>query len=188
MLVSNPFLMEYMMDIFEAIAKRHSYRGAFTDASVTTEDLKTIVFAGLTAPSGCNAQTTEFVIIDDQAIVADINKMHDSNKAMQQAKTYIACIVAKDPKPVYEGLSFEVEDCAAAVQNMLLAITALDYSTVWIDGWLRREQRAEKIGEMVNLPDDKIVRILLPIGIAADEWKQPAKKPFEERAFFNKYK
>lgn len=175
------------MDIFEAIEKRYSYRGGFTNAPVNTDDLKKIVSAGLAAPSGCNAQTTEFVIIDDGAIVAKINQMHESNKAMQQAKAYIACVLDKDPKPVYEGLSFEVEDCAAAVENMLLAVTALGYATVWIDGWLRRDQRAEKIGEMINLPDTKIIRILLPIGVSAEDWKQPDKKPFEERAFFNKY-
>lgn len=176
------------MDVFEAFQRRHSYRGSFTDAPVSSDDLKKIVSAGLAAPSGCNAQTTQFVIVDDEAIVTQINQMHESNKAMQQAKAYIACVLDKQPKPVYEGLSFAVEDCAAAVENMMLAVTALGYATVWIDGWLRREQRAEKIGEMVSLPDTKIVRILLPIGVAAEQGKQPGKKAFDERVFFNKYR
>jgi nitroreductase len=175
------------MDLFEAIQNRHSYRGAFTDAPVIADDLKKIVSAALAAPSGCNAQTTEFVIIDDAEIFARINKMHEANKAMQQAKAYIACVIDADPEPVYEDLAFQVEDCAAAVENMLLAITALGYASVWIDGWLRREGRAADIAEMLSIPQTKTIRILLPIGVPAEQTKQPGKKPFEQRAFFNKY-
>ncbi|MCK4343353.1 MAG: nitroreductase family protein [Phycisphaerae bacterium] len=53
------------MDVFEAIAKRHSYRGPFKDQPVPRADLQRIVQAGLQAPSGKNAQTTTFVIVDE---------------------------------------------------------------------------------------------------------------------------
>ena len=48
---------------------------------------------------------------------------------------------------------------------MLLAVTALGYATVWLDGALRKDGLAERIGEVLNVPKDKIVRILLPLGI-----------------------
>ncbi|MBN1457165.1 MAG: nitroreductase family protein [Sedimentisphaerales bacterium] len=175
------------MELFEAIAKRHSYRGAFKDIPVSRDDLKKIVEAGMKAPSGKNAQTTSFVIIDDKDILEKIGGMHVSNKAMQQCKAMIVCIINNVPEPVYEGFSFEVEDCAAAVENMLLAITALGLASVWIDGWLRRESRAEKIGDLLSLPKGKIVRIILPIGIPAEEHSQPEKLPFCKRAWFNKF-
>jgi len=175
------------MDIFEAIAKRQSYRGGFKDEPVSKEDLKKIVNAGLMAPSGKNAQTTSFVIVDDQQILADIRKLHKGNKAMQQCQALIACIIDKNPEAIYEGHSFQIEDCAAAVENMLLATTTLGYATVWIDGWLRVDERYEKIGEMLGVPKDKIVRVVLPIGIGNEDYKQPAKKPFDQRAWFNKY-
>lgn len=175
------------MDIFEAMQKRHSYRGPFTDAPVIADDLKKIVSAAIVAPSGCNAQTTEFVIIDDEGLVKQINQMHETNKAMQQGKAYIACLVNTESQPVYQGLSFEIEDCAAAVQNMLLAITALGYASVWVDGWLRVEGRAAAIAKMLSIPETKTIRIILPIGVPQKQHKQPEKKPLEERAFFNKY-
>ena len=175
------------MELFEAIGKRHSYRGAFKDSPVSKDDLRKIVEAGLKAPTGCNAQPTTFVIVDDEAILEKIRAMHPNNKAMQQCRAMIACLVNVDPEPVYESMSFEVEDCAAAVENMLLAVTALGYATVWIDGWLRVEGRAERIGELLGVPEGKIVRIALPIGAPAEEYKQPEKKPFGERAWFNKF-
>ena len=175
------------MDLFDAIAKRQSYRGSFEDAPVSRDDLQIIVQAGLKAPSGKNEQTTSFVIVDDKQILAEIRQMHKGNKAMQQCQALIACIIDKEPDAIYEGYSFQVEDCAAAVENMLLAATALGYATVWIDGWLRLQGHAEKIGKLLNVPEEKITRIVLPIGIASEDYKQPAKKTFEQRACFNKY-
>lgn len=45
------------MDLFTAIAQRHSYRGPFTDQAIPREDLQQIVQAGIVAPSGKNEQT-----------------------------------------------------------------------------------------------------------------------------------
>ena len=175
------------MDFFEAVVKRHSYRGAFTDAPVSREHLQKIVEAGLVAPSGKNCQTTRFVVVDEPELVAKIAQMHPVNKAMQQAKAFIILIIDKNPEAIYEGYAFQVEDCAAAVENMLLAVTALGYASVWIDGWLRVEGRNEAVGKLLGVPDEKIVRILLPIGVPAKEHHQPPKMPFEERAWFNQY-
>lgn len=176
------------MDIFDAIRERHCYRGVYKDFKPNREDLVKIVEAGLMAPSGKNSQTTEFVIIDDSSIIAQISTMHPQNKAMQQARAYIACVVDKNPPTVYEGLSFQLEDCAASVENMLLAITALGYASVWVDGWLRAEGRADKIAKLINLPDSKKVQIILPVGIPTEPISAPKKKPFSERAWFNSYK
>jgi len=175
------------MDLFEAIAKRKSYRAAFKDEPVSKDDLRKIVAAALKAPSGKNGQTSSFVIVDDKQILTDIRRMHKGNKAMQQCQAMVACIIDKEPESIYEGHSFQVEDCAAAVVNMLLAITALGYATVWIDGWLRVQERAEQIGDLLGLPKDKILRVVLPIGIADEDYEQPTKKPFDQRAWFNKY-
>ena len=75
--------------------------------------------------------------------------------------------------------NFEVEDCAAATQNILLASTALGYNTVWIDGWLRTNNRAENNWEnYAILKNDRVIRILVPIGKAIKEQRRPEKKGF----------
>ncbi len=176
------------MELFEAIARRHCYRGAYLPQSVPREDLRKIVQAGLDAPSGKNGQTTTFVIVDDEAVLAGIRPLHASNKAVQQARAFIACVIDKNPEAIYEGFDFAVEDCAAAVENMLLAVTALGYASVWIDGWLRLNDHAETVGRMLGVPDGKIVRILLPLGVPErTEWPTPPKKAFAERAWFNRH-
>ena len=175
------------MDLFEAVAERFSYRGAFRDQPVPRDDLRRIVEAGLLAPSGKNAQTTRFVVVDDPDLLRQVAAMPGANRAVREAKALIACTIDSNPEAIYEGHAFQVEDCAAAVENMLLAVTALGYGSVWIDGWLRVEGRAQAIGAVLGVPDDKVIRVLLPVGIPEGERRQPPKMPFEERASFNRF-
>ena len=174
------------MDLFEAIAQRYSHRGTFTDAPVPREDLTKIVEAGLKAPSGCNAQTTTFVIADDEEVMAKVRETQ-SMKAVKQAKAFIACCIETEPAPVYKDMSFQVEDCAAAVENILLAVTALGYATVWIDGALRRDGRAEQLNAALGIPSGRTIRVLLPIGVPAEDGPRREKMPFDGRAWFNRH-
>ena len=172
------------MDVFEAIAKRYSCRGPFVDTPVPREDLKKIVQAGIQAPSGKNEQVVSFVIVDDPDLLRRIAEVVN-RPVCNTAKAMIAC--AADPRPVFEGFSFAPEDCAAAAENMLLAITALGYAGVWLDGALRVNNVAERVGRLLGVPAGKTVRILLPIGIAAQPGSQKEKLPFDRRAWFNRY-
>jgi nitroreductase len=175
------------MDFFEVVRRRHSYRGPFREDAVPREDLERIVQAGLHAPSGKNEQTTTFVIVDDAELVGRIAALPGANQAVREARAYIACTIGREPAMVYEGYHFHVEDCAAATENMLLAITALGYASVWVDGWVRLENRAATIGDWLNVPADRVIRILLPIGVPAEEHSQREKLPFAKRAWFNQY-
>ncbi|OQY34272.1 MAG: hypothetical protein B6241_05240 [Spirochaetaceae bacterium 4572_59] len=169
------------MDLFEAIEKRFSYRKEMDQTEIPLEDLKKIVQAGLDAPSGVNAQTTGFIIIRNPNVVKAIREMPKANGSMATAAAYIACHVARKPVETYMDMSFDIEDCAAAVENMFLATTAMGYGTVWIDGWLRKDNRATKIAELTGLEDDRVIRIILPIGKMLQEQEKRVKKPFEER-------
>ena len=172
------------MDLFEAVHKRHSYRGQFTDAPVPRDDLKEIVQAGIQAPSAKNEQVASFVIVDDPLLLKQIAQIVD-RPVCNSAKAMIVCVA--DPRAVIGEISFAVEDCAAAVENMLLAATALGYATVWLDGVLRTVDKATRIAKLLGVPEGKAVRILLPLGVAAEPGTQKEKLPFHKRAWFNQY-
>ena len=172
------------MDVFDAIAERYSYRGEFTNRAVSREDLRKIVRAGLLAPSACNEQTTSFVIVDDAQIIAEMARIIN-RPVCNTARAMIVCVA--DPRPTYKGLSFYREDCAAAVENMLLAVTALGYATVWLDGVLRVDEVATRLNSQLNIPAGKTIQIVLPLGVAVAQGKRPEKLPFEKRAWFNRY-
>lgn len=172
------------MELFEAIAMRHSYRGAFTDRAISREELTKIVQAGIQAPSGKNAQTTTFVIVDDPALIKQIGDITEKD-VVRCAKAIIVCLA--EHKPTYEGFSFGVEDCAAAVENILLAITAMGFATVWVDGNIRLKERNRRIEKLLGVPQGREARIILPVGEPRDKVAQAPKKPFSERAWFNKH-
>ena len=176
------------MDVFTAINKRYCFRGEYNDTEVSENDLRKIVQAGLDAPTGKNAQTTEFIIVNDRKIIDKIKEIMPPVKVIQTAKAMIFLLIDLKPEAIYDKYSFQIEDCSAATENMFLAITALGYSSVWMDGILRLDERAEKIGELLKMPKDKIIRIMLPVGVEKEEGPRKEKLPFTERAWFNGYK
>ena len=172
------------MDLFTAIANRHSYRGEYLSHPVPREHLHQIVQAGIQAPSGCNAQTTSFIVVDDPALVMQIREIV-ARPFLATVPAFIACLI--DSRPVYKNCSFAAEDCAAATENMLLAITALGYASVWLDGVLRTQKIKETLAALLKVPADREIRILLPVGQPATPALQKEKMPFEQRAWFNVY-
>ena len=56
------------MDALDAIRKRRSVR-KYTGATISRQDIETIVNAGRLAPSGHNYQPWEFVAVTDRAMV-----------------------------------------------------------------------------------------------------------------------
>lgn len=172
------------MEVLEAIAQRHSYRGAFQNIPVSREDLTKIVMAGIQAPSGCNRQTTSFVIVDDPELLTALGVFLPKT-CVKTAPAIIAVISKKDP--CYREMGFDVQDYSAAVENMLLAITAMGYASVWLDGVLHVTGADEKIAALLHLPRDQhlTVSVILPVGVPEEEGTQGERLPFEERAFFN---
>jgi len=172
------------LDLFEAIEKRHSYRAEFTGEKIPDSTLKKIVQAGIQAPSGKNSQSTEFIIIDKKNIISQIAEI-TGYKYLHSSPAMIA--VLSNCQDTYFDMTFYKEDYAAAVENILLAVTALGYASLWIDGVLRRENRAEKISDLLNIPETRKLTVLLPVGIPVENRSQCNKNAFSERAWFNSY-
>jgi len=173
------------MDFFDAVKTRFSYRGRYKDQPVPEEHLRKIVQAGLDAPSGCNLQTTEFVIVTDPDRVRQLAGIV-GRRTVATAPALIVAIC--DIEANAEGMHFWIEDCAAATENVLLAIAALGYASCWIDGALQREGRAEQVAALLGVPPGRIVRIVIPVGIPDEAETRRAKRPFAERAWSNAYK
>ena len=85
------------MDVMQAIATRHSYRGAFKSEPVPREHLRQIVEAGLKAPSAGNSQTTSYAIVDDPDVVIDAVGMEAHGNPLSEK---VIGAVARLPKPV----------------------------------------------------------------------------------------
>ena len=177
-----------IMDIFECIQKRYSYRGPYKNISVNREDLEKIIKAGIAAPSGCNKQTTSFVGIDDPEILGFITGLIKKNGFGGSIPPAGICILTQKI-PGYADVYFNVQDYSAAIENMLIAITALGYASCWIEGHITENVETQKqIAGLLNIPEKYCVVAFLPIGISENDGNRPENKAFSERAWYNIYK
>jgi len=178
----------YVMSLKSAvntIATRHSYRGAFLQEKVPEEHLEIIARAGIDAPSGCNKQTTDVIVVNDPEVLARIKAQIDP----PIARTAPAMIVVLTRRiNAYRDRCFAVQDYSAAIENMLLAIVELGYQSCWYEGHITDDDRiCDKIASELNVPEEYDVVCILPVGKAADEFHAPSKKPFSERVRFNRW-
>ena len=171
--------------VIGTILKRRSYRGKYKPDKVPREDLQLILEAGLAAPSGCNKQTTSLIAVDDGELLSKLLKIIDPPVA--QTAPAMICVLTQRIN-AYRDRCFATQDYAAAIENMLLAITALGYESCWYEGHITDEDRIGwQIAQILGVPDDHELVCILPVGIAETEPVPPRKKSFEERAWFNSW-
>ena len=169
----------------DLIMSRRSYRGKFKPDKVPRENLTAILKAGLAAPSGCNRQTTSLVAVDDPEILAQLHAVIDP--PVGETAPAMICVLSQRIN-AYRDRCFATQDYSAAIENMLLAITALGYQSCWYEGHITDTDRiCDRIAEILKVPAGYDVVCILPVGIAAGEPAAPKKKPFEERARFNSF-
>lgn len=173
------------MNVLEAIRKRHSYRGKYSQLPISRDDLKTIMEAGLAAPSGCNMQTVSFIGVDDPEIMKQLLQVIDPPVA--ETAPAAVCVLTKRI-PAYRDKCFAVQDYSAAIKNMLLAVVELGYQSCWYEGHITDDDHMnDRMAKILHVPHEYELVCFLPIGIGE---KQPVcveKKPFEQRAWFNSF-
>jgi len=175
------------MDVIECIQRRYSYRGPYKNTPVPRENLEKILRAGLAAPSGCNKQTTSIIGLDDNKIINSITGLIRKNGfAGKNAPAGICVLTQKIPG--YANVCFNVQDYAAAIENMLIAITALGYASCWVEGQVTEDiETQNQMAKLLNIPVEYSVVAFLPIGVPEKEGKRPLYKAFSERAWYNIY-
>lgn len=174
-----------MMDTMQAILERRSYRGKYAANPVPREHLKAIMEAGLAAPSGCNKQTTSLIAVDDPAL---LEKLHAViTPPVGATAPAMICVLAKRII-AYRDRCFATQDYSAAIENMLVAITAMGYASLWVEGHITDvDQIGRRMADILGVPQDMELVCFLPVGKPAQEIKTPVKKAFSERAWFNGY-
>ena len=171
------------MSAIELIHRRHSYRGAFEPTPVPREDLITIMEAGLAAPSGCNMQTTSLIAVDDPQVLSALH--HVIDPPVGETAPAIICVLTQRI-PAYRDKCFAVQDYAAAIENMLLAIVELGYQSCWYEGHITDTDRiGYQMAQILGVPDDYDLVCFLPVGIAKETPTPRQKKEFRQRAWFN---
>ena len=161
------------MDALEAIRLRRSVR-KLTPERLPREHLESIVDAGRLAATGYNRQPWEFIVVTERAIIEKISIV-----TRWMAKAGAIIVVVMDPSS-----EFWLEDGSAAIQNMLIAATALGYGSCWVQGEALRLD--EQLKGILGIPEELRLLALVPVGVAV-EWPTRDKKTLEEVTHWERY-
>lgn len=173
------------MEFFDVINKRYSYRGTFKNEPIPYEHIRLILKAGIKSPTGMNITTNNYIAITDKDILLDLSKWIPGAGA--STAPFIIVIVSENLAKSY-GVNFEIENYSVSTENMLLAITALGYATVWSDRILKSPQVNDGIRETLNIPKEKTIRAVLSIGVPVLAGKPQEEESIENVVIFQKYK
>jgi nitroreductase len=159
--------------MIDAILGRRSIR-SYLPGDVTEEQLRSILLAGMAAPSALGTEPWLFVVIRDRDLLRRIPEAHPYAKMVRSAA--VAILVCHDER-VTEGADWYVQDCAAATENILLAVSALGLGAVWL-GVHPREPRVEALRELLGLEGWLRPFSLIPIGVPGEN--KAAKNTFNQ--------
>lgn len=151
-----------MNEVIRNIYERKSVR-KFLDVQISDNDIKTIVEAGIQAPSGHNAQSVYYTIVQNIDL---INYMSDKAKE-EMRKSNVDWInrfgqneryhvLYKAPTVIIvsanQNAYSPIEDCSAAVENMLLAAMSIGINSVWV-GLINHFFKLEESRELLNIKE-----------------------------------
>ena len=145
------------------IINRRSVRSYKSDA-VTEEQIEQVLRAAMAAPSAGNQQPWEFIVVTDRTLLTKINEVHPHSKMLLEAPmAIVVCGNLSREKHV----DYWIQDCSAAVQNMLLEATHQGLGSVWL-GVYPRQDRVAGVKKLFNLPEPVIPFAVVALGYAKE--------------------
>jgi len=172
------------MDFFEIIERRYSHKEKFLPDIVPLDHLERIAKAGIAAPSGGNSQCVRLIILPDRKILQLLCDIAPTDGLMTAPA---AIAVLTDSSTQTGQFNFELEDYAAAAENMLLAAVALGYVSLWLDFPWFDENNQKAALAVLGAPEGYHLHAVLPIGLPDGTGTRRDKLSFGERVSYGKF-
>ena len=163
------------MEFRELLKARTSVRHFQSGKPVTEEQIRTILEAGVLAPSAGNIQPWRFTVVRSDEARARLNG------ALHQrwcASAPVAIVVSVDPRPSTSRYGdrgttlYCIQDTAIATEHMHLAATDIGLGACWI-GAFDEEKVAAAVG--INRPITPVA--ILAIGYSAQASGNQSRRP-----------
>ena len=171
-------------NVLDAIFSRRSIR-KFTEQAVEEEKITQLLQAGMAAPSARNGQPWEFVVVTEE------KQMDALKQAMPFGRhnSVLRIVVCGNPRVSTTPTSsryFWVQDCSAAIENMLIAAVGLGLGAVWC-GIHPITILKKRVRAVLKLPEHVTPLGMLEFGYPA-EVKEPRTQYDEKRVHWQAYK
>lgn len=165
----------------QTIFNRASVR-SFDGRKVEAEKVELLMKAAMAAPSACNQQPWEFVVVTDPEILGRLSECSPYAGCLREAPLGIAVCMRT------EGLrapDYAQIDASAATENILLEAVHLGLGAVWL-GIAPGPERMEAVRQVIGAPET-----IQPFGLVAcgypDKPVVPADRYDPSRVHYEKW-
>ena len=165
------------MDFLQLSKDRYSVR-SFSDKSVEEEKLNKILEAGRLAPTAKNLQEQHVYVIESEQSLAKIDEVTPC-----RYNAPVVLMVAYDKNSVYTfpcgKRNSGIEDATIVATHMCLAASNAGVDNCWINNF-----NADKLHDLLGLPENEDILMLLDLGYAAEGFlplpNHSSRKPLSE--------
>lgn len=169
------------MDLQDALLNRRSIR-KYKDQKISKDDLNSILKAAMYAPSAMNLQAWQFILIDDKNILIETIKSIPYAEMLKQSA---AAILVCGDSAVEKNESWLIQNCSAAIQNILLSAHGLGIGSCWI-AIHGMDDVYKNIKDQFGLPENIVPVSLISLGYP-DETVITEERFNEEKIHYNKW-
>jgi len=149
------------------IFERRSVR-TYEDKEVPESTVIDLLEAGMAAPSACARDPWHIVVVKNRDLLLQISEGLPNGKMLAGAA--FGLVICGDLDLAHDHqVSYMLQDCSAAIENILLAATALGLGACWL-GVHPREERTEHLRRLLGIPDG-----VIPVSVIAVGW--PSETP-----------
>ncbi len=170
------------METLEAIFKRRSIRD-FKDTPIKNEDIEILLRAAFSAPTAVNAQPWEYIVLTESEIIEKLKgKLY-----FARYNAPAAIVVCGNMDLALKGPDKDlwIEDCSAAIQNILLASTDIGIASLWI-GIYPVASRVSSVRKILDIPEHVVPLAMVYLGYPSHELEGRCRYN-EKRIYWQKY-
>ncbi|MGA2867038.1 MAG: nitroreductase family protein [Verrucomicrobiota bacterium] len=132
----------------------------YAPGAIGKETVTTLLEAAMAAPSAMTKDPWRFVVVSEAEVLAQMAGALPGGKMLATAT--LGIVVCGDLEAAFEGqLSYLLQDCSAAIENLLLCAHSLGLGACWV-GVHPSEDSSRCLRGMLSLPGR-----VLPIAVIA---------------------
>jgi nitroreductase len=186
------------MNTIEAISTRRAVKHFDPDHQMPEAEERQLLDLALLSPTAFNIQNWRFVVVKDRSLRTKIREVawdqaqvtdaslliiicadlkaweKDPGRYWTEAPTQVGEFMVPAIDDYYRGKDQVQRDeamrsCGIAAQTIMLAAKSMGYDTCPMDGF-----DYEKVGELIDLPDDHVIAMFVVVGKGTVEaWPRP---------------
>ncbi|MDP3142358.1 MAG: nitroreductase family protein [Candidatus Omnitrophota bacterium] len=178
------------MDFAELVRKRSSIR-KYDSRPIKREDINKCLEAARLAPSACNSQPWQFIVVDqpqlkDRLVTAMLSGIYSTNSFIKHAPVLVVVVTEKSKwfarvANFLRDIKMYLVDVGIACEHFILQAAEIGIGTCWL-GWFNEKAAKKALG----ISRHKRIDVIISMGYPVVDYSTPEKnrKPLNEMSVY----